>query len=217
MRKIVVVLSGGLDSTTLLYRAIKEFDKVYAITFNYGQKHSKEIEYAETTCKNLNINHKVIDLTCIKELINKSSLTSDVEIPEGHYANENMKSTVVPNRNMIMASIAIAYAINIEADYIALGVHSGDHTIYPDCRPEFIEALKNIAKICDYRQIDIFTPYLKSDKIEIVKDGLELGVDYSLTWTCYKGLDRPCRKCGSCVEREEAFEKNGIIDPLLCD
>ena len=215
--KSVVVLSGGLDSTTVLYGEKRIAEEVFAISFDYGQRHKKELDMAKATCEKLGINHKIIDLSCIKELVSNSCLTSDKEVPEGNYTDENMKSTVVPNRNMIMASIAIAYAINIDADTVALGVHAGDHAIYPDCRPEFIEALKNIAAVCDYKIIDILTPFLLWDKSEIVKRGIELGVDYSLTWTCYKGLDKPCGKCGSCAERAEAFRNNGIIDPLLCD
>jgi len=215
--KSVVVLSGGLDSTTILYGEKRIAEEVFAISFNYGQRHKKELDMAKATCEKLGVSHKIIDLSCIKELVSNSCLTSDIEVPEGNYADENMKSTVVPNRNMIMASIAIAYAINIGADEVVLGVHSGDHAIYPDCRPEFIEALQKVAEVCDYKKIIVRAPFLYNDKGQIIEKGLEWVVDYSLTWTCYKGLDKPCGKCGSCRERAEAFENNGVIDPLLCD
>jgi 7-cyano-7-deazaguanine synthase len=213
--KIICILSGGLDSTTLLYRLKASGYEIKAISFNYGQRHRKELIMANKTCEKLKIDHKIVDLTSIKDLLSNSSLTSDIEVPEGHYEDESMKKTVVPNRNMIMASIAIGYAINIDFDTIALGVHSGDHAIYPDCRPEFIMALRKIAACCDYKTIQILSPYLRSNKTNIVKDGIKLKVDYALTWTCYKGDIKPCGKCGSCQERAEAFKLNGIKDPLL--
>jgi len=212
--KSIIILSGGLDSTTLLYTLLSEGKEVYALSFYYGQRHDKELEYAKKTCKKLGVNHKVIDLFSIHSLIDNSSLTGNIEVPEGEYKDESMKSTVVPNRNMIFASIAIGYAINIGADELALGVHSGDHDIYPDCRPEFIEALRNIAKIANYEQVDIYTPFLNISKTDIVKIGIELNIDYSLTWTCYKGNERACGKCGSCVERLEAFANNNLKDPI---
>jgi len=180
--KTVVVLSGGLDSTCMLYKIMKDYGhEVEAISFNYGQKHKKELEMAKQTCEVLEIKHTIVDVTFLKELLNKSSLLGEQEIPEGHYADDNMKSTVVANRNMIMASIAIGYAINIDADAIALGIHKGDHTIYPDCRPEFADALSNIAAVCDYKVIKVLTPYLSCDKIDIVQDGIQNGVDFSKT------------------------------------
>jgi len=171
--KSVVVLSGGLDSTTILYGEKRIAEEVFAISFNYGQRHKKELDMAKATCEKLGVSHKIIDLSCIKELVSNSCLTSDIEVPEGNYADENMKSTVVPNRNMIMASIAIAYAINIGADEVVLGVHSGDHAIYPDCRPEFIEALQKVAEVCDYKKIIVRAPFLYNDKGQIIEKGLE--------------------------------------------
>lgn len=213
--KSVMILSGGLDSTTLLYQLKAEEKEVYAISFDYGQKHRRELEIAKKTCERLGISHKMVDISSLTELISNSSLTSDKPIPEGHYQEESMKSTVVPNRNMIFAAIAIGYAVNIGAQEIALGVHSGDHAIYPDCRPEFIEALEAIAKVSNYEPVKIYTPFLYFSKSEIVSRGNGLGVDFSLTWTCYNGGEKPCGKCGSCVEREEAFRQNSLKDPLL--
>jgi len=217
MDKTILVLSGGLDSTTLLYKLKDEGRDIKTLSFFYGQKHSKELECAKKICQKLNVENRQIDLSSISKLIDSSSLTSNMDIPEGHYKDENMKNTVVPNRNMIMASIAIGYAVNEGFDTVALGVHSGDHAIYPDCRPEFIQELKDIARIANYKSIDIYTPYLYKDKAEIIAEGIKLNVDYSLTWTCYKGLDKACGKCGSCVERVLAFSKNNYKDPVFYD
>lgn len=213
--KSVIILSGGMDSTTLLYKLLSEQKEVHALSFNYGQRHSRELDAAKATCEKLGVEHKIIDITSIADLISNSSLTSkEIEVPEGHYADDNMKKTVVPNRNSIMANIAIGYAVNIGAQEVALGVHAGDHTIYPDCRPEFIDALRALAKISNWESVEIYTPYLHGDKTSIIAEGILLGVDYSLTWTCYKGGEKACGVCGSCQERLEAFEANGIEDPV---
>jgi len=203
-----------MDSTTLLYKLLDEGKEVKAISFNYGQRHSRELEQAKKTCEKLGIPHKVIDISFIKELVSNSALTGDIDVPHGHYAAENMKLTVVPNRNMIMASIAIGYAVNEDFDEIALGVHAGDHTIYPDCRPEFIKALTEIAGIANERPIGVYAPYLYQDKGDIVLDGKRLGVDYSLTHTCYEGTEIACGKCGACQERKEAFAKAEATDQI---
>lgn len=210
-----MVLSGGMDSTTLLYKLLAEGKEVKAISFNYGQRHNRELEQASATCKKLGVEHKIVDISFIKEIVSNSALTGDMEVPEGHYADETMKQTVVPNRNMIMSSIAIGYAVNLDYDEVALGVHAGDHAIYPDCRPEFIDALSRIAYIANYKPISIYAPYLLVDKGDIAREGVKLGVDYSLTHTCYKGGEQPCGKCGACREREEAFLKAGVADPTV--
>lgn len=220
MKKVVVVLSGGMDSATTLYQAIKDGFDPYTISFNYGQRHKKELDYAKELCENISINHKVVDITNLTEVINKSALTNaDIDVPEGHYAQENMKITVVPNRNMIMYSIAIGYAVNIGALAIYVGVHSGDHAIYPDCRPEFISELDKIAKIANEgfiaEDFTVKAPFLNKTKADIVRIGHELNVPYELTWSCYKGGKEHCGKCGTCVERMEAFELAKIKDPTL--
>ncbi len=214
--RVVIILSGGLDSTTLLHRLLTKKYEIFAVTFNYGQKHSKEIEYAKLTCQKLNIPHKIVSLENINQagFFGNSSLTSTIDIPEGHYANKNMMSTVVPNRNMIMLSLAIAYAISIKSSEIYYGAHAGDHIIYPDCRPDFVSAMQNVAKYCHYWPIKIQAPYLHITKADIVKEGLQFNVDYSLTWTCYKGEEKACGKCGSCTERLEAFSQNDSKDPI---
>lgn len=212
--KAVVIYSGGMDSFTILNKAHLGAYELYALTFDYGQKHGKEIEYASRVCGELQVEHKIIDITAINQLLQSSSLTSDQEIPEGHYEAANMKSTVVPNRNMILLSLAIGYAVDIGASKVFYGAHSGDHAIYPDCRPDFVHAMNKVAKLANYEPVDIVTPYLNSSKIDILADGLSMGLDYGKTWTCYNGRDKACGKCGSCVERLEAFEHNNVSDPL---
>ncbi len=214
--KAVLILSGGLDSTTLLYKLLEEGLEVHALSFNYGQKHSKELKYAQKTCEILGVPYKIVDLSILAatDFFSRSSLTSDLEIPEGHYEEESMKTTVVPNRNMIMISLALGYAITIQAKHVYYGAHAGDHAIYPDCRPIFIEKMQEAARVCHYYPVDLHAPFQHYTKGEIVAEGLKLKADYSLTWTCYKGKDVACGKCGSCVERLEAFEDNDVVDPL---
>jgi len=215
MDKIVVVYSGGIDSFTMLNKYVEENKmEVHAITFNYNQRHSKEIDYAKKVCDILCINHKIVDVSTINQLLKGSSLTDDISIPEGHYKEESMKSTVVPNRNMIFLSLGAGYGASIGAKYIAIGVHSGDHAIYPDCKPEFIYRMNEVMQISDYNPLRLLTPYLMSSKAYIIKKGLELGLDYANAWTCYNGRENACGKCGSCVERLEAFEKAGMKDPI---
>jgi 7-cyano-7-deazaguanine synthase len=213
-KKAVVVYSGGMDSFTVLNTAIQNGLDVYALSFNYGQKHSKELEIAAQVCRELGVSHKVVDITAINSLMANSSLTSDAEIPEGHYEDDNMKSTVVPNRNMVLLSMAIAYAVSLEASKVYYGAHSGDHHIYPDCRPEFVEAMNAVSKIANYQSVEIVTPFLHSSKGDILKTGLKLNLDYSKTWTCYNGRAKSCGKCGACNERLEAFAEQGTTDPL---
>lgn len=214
-KKVVVIYSGGMDSFTVLHKAIESGLTPYALTFDYGQRHIKEIEIAKSVCNELGINHKVIDISAINQLIGGSSLTDNsIDVALGHYQEDNMLSTVVPNRNMILLSLAIGYAVSIKADQVYYGAHSGDHAIYPDCRPEFVEKMNDVAAIANYEKTEIFSPYLNSDKIGILKDGLKMGLDYSKTWTCYNGREKACGLCGSCVERLEAFAKNGLDDPI---
>ena len=218
--KTVVVLSGGLDSTTLLYDVLDRAScpsRVKAISFDYGQRHKIELEKAAETCKKLGVEHKIVDISGINSVIKGSALTDDIDVPEGHYEDESMKVTVVPNRNAIMASIAIGYAVSLDFDRVALGVHAGDHAIYPDCRPVFIKALSVLAEVSNYKPIDIYTPYINFSKSNIVARGINLEVDFSLTHTCYKGNDNACGKCGSCKERLEAFKENNIKDPIKYD
>ncbi|MBG23348.1 MAG: 7-cyano-7-deazaguanine synthase QueC [Idiomarinaceae bacterium] len=215
MAKVVVIYSGGMDSFTVLHRALRDGHEVYALSFNYGQRHVKELEVARKVTNALNVPHKVVDITAINELIANSSLTSNTtDIPEGHYEEASMQSTVVPNRNMILLSLAIGYAVSIGAEAVYYGAHSGDHAIYPDCRPEFVQRMNEVSKIANYEPVEIAVPYLANDKAEILRDGLAMGLDYSNTWTCYNGREKACGKCGACVERLEAFAANNATDPL---
>ncbi|MFM2477440.1 7-cyano-7-deazaguanine synthase QueC [Celerinatantimonas sp. MCCC 1A17872] len=212
--KVVIIYSGGMDSYTVLNKALREGYDAYPLTFDYGQRHKKEIDVARQVTQSLGLEHKVIDITAINQLLQGSSLTSDIDIPEGHYAEESMKSTVVPNRNMILLSLAIGYAVSIGASKVYYGAHSGDHAIYPDCRPEFVNKMNDVSQIANYEPVEIVSPYLHQSKIEILKDGLAMGLDYSQTWTCYNGREKACGRCGACQERLEAFAKNGQVDPL---
>ena len=212
--KVVVVFSGGMDSYTVLHKALRDGFEVFPLTFDYGQKHNKEIEYARRACAALGVSHKIVDITAVNQLLAGSSLTSDIDMPEGHYSDVNMKSTVVPNRNMILLSLAVGYAVSINAQKVFYGAHSGDHEIYPDCRPEFVEKMNSVCAIANYESVEIVTPYLALNKIGILREGLGMGLNYGYTWTCYNGREKACGKCGSCAERLEAFAENQICDPL---
>lgn len=212
--KVVVIYSGGMDSFTVLNRALKDGKDVYALSFDYGQRHVKELDYASKVCKRLNIPHKVIDISAINQLLAGSSLTDNIDIPEGHYEAENMKSTIVPNRNMILLSLAVGYAVSVGADQVYYGAHSGDHAIYPDCRPEFVMKMNDVCQIANYEPVEIFSPYLNVNKTAILTDGISMNLDYSETWTCYNGREKACGKCGACQERLEAFAENEITDPV---
>ena len=215
-KKTVIMLSGGIDSSTLAYYLKDKKYGLYALSFYYGQKHNKEVLIAEKIAKKLQISFKLIDIRNVGKLL-KSSLTSEKEeIPEGHYAEEIMKSTVVPNRNMIMLSIAAGYAKSIEATTLAFAAHTGDHFIYPDCRPDFVMAMRHtLASSFGYEKPfpELIAPFITFDKTDIVRIGYMLKVPFKLTWSCYKGLDKHCGHCGTCVERKEAFKLAKITDP----
>lgn len=212
--KIVVVLSGGMDSATLLYHFVDAGHPVRTISFNYGQRHVKELEAAARLSQRQGVEHVVADLRAINPLLGENSLSGrSVAVPEGHYEEESMKLTVVPNRNMIMLSVAIGWAISLEFDAVAYGAHGGDHAIYPDCRPEFAEAMQQAAGLCDWRPIRLLRPFVHMDKGDIALRGHELGVPFGDTWTCYQGGELHCGKCGACRERIEAFAKHGLTDP----
>lgn len=215
-KKAVVIISGGMDSATLLYDVVHKGVEVYALTFDYNQRHKKEIKCAKALCKELKVPHKIIDISQIgRELLQGSSQTSgDVAVPHGHYESENMKLTVVPNRNMILLSLAVGYAFSLSAEKVYYGAHGGDHAIYPDCRPAFVSALNGAVLEADWKKTIVVAPYLSMDKGDIVKLGLKLGVPFEKTWTCYEGKELACGKCGSCQERLEAFKKAGAIDPV---
>jgi 7-cyano-7-deazaguanine synthase len=228
----VVVVSGGLDSVTLLHHAVHTRntinEELHVISFNYGQKHKGELLYARYHASLLGASIEVVDLTNITYLLAQggSSLVSDSEVPEGHYGEESMKQTVVPNRNMIMASIAAGYAVAIGAKGLWMGVHAGDHFIYPDCRPPFFQALnasivignEGFGSISEQPEMQplqdfVFTPFIKWSKNQIAHRAFELNVEIENTWSCYKGGSIHCGKCGTCVERQEAIHSTGYLDP----
>ena len=211
---VVVIYSGGMDSFTLLHLARARGLKVHALSFNYGQRHVRELDVAAAVCQAEGIPHKVIDIRAMSEVMSGSSLTSDIEVPEGHYEEDTMKATVVPNRNMILLSLATGYAVTTGAGAVWYGAHGGDHAIYPDCRPESVEKMDAVCRVANYEPVGIEAPFMAMDKGQILAEGLKLGLDYSQTWTCYNGRDKACGRCGSCVERLEAFAANGVTDPL---
>jgi 7-cyano-7-deazaguanine synthase len=216
MQKTVVVLSGGMDSATLLYHLADAGHEVKTISVNYGQRHVRELDSAARLSEALDVENVVADLRAINPLLGSSNSLSStsIDIPEGHYEEESMKLTVVPNRNMIILSVAVGWALSLKYDAVAYGAHSGDHAIYPDCRPEFAEALDRAVQLCDWHSMKLLRPFVGMDKGDIAKRGHELGVPFHLTWTCYKGLERHCGKCGACQERIEAFHKFDLADPV---
>lgn len=211
MKDSVIVVSGGMDSITLLYDKKEEI--ALAVTFDYGSKHNaREIAWAKVHCGRLGIRHIVIKLDFMQKYFTSSLLEGGDEIPEGHYADENMKSTVVPFRNGIMLSVAAGIAESNGLKKILIANHGGDHTIYPDCRPEFIGAMDRAIANGTYEDVRIDAPYTNITKADIAKIGKRLGIDYSETWSCYKGGERHCGKCGTCIERKEAMAVAGIDD-----
>ena len=212
MKDCILILRGGMDSTTLLYDYKGRI--ALAISFDYGSNHNaKEIPFAKYHCDKLGIKHLVIPLEFMGQYFRSSLLEGDAAIPEGHYAAENMKSTVVPFRNGIMLSVAVGMAESNNLQYVMMANHGGDHTIYPDCRPEFVEAFDAAAHAGTFNGVRLLSPYCNMTKGEIAARGKELGIDYSKTWSCYRGGDKHCGKCGTCVERQEALAQAGIPDP----
>lgn len=213
--KTILIYSGGLDSTTLLYYLLKNNHDVKCLSINYGQKHKKEIESSKYFCKKLNVEHEIVDVSSITKLISNSSLTSDKKVPEGHYEEESMKVTIVPNRNMIMLSIAIGWAINEKFDNVAYAAHNGDHAIYPDCREGFAEHVSLAAQLADWHPVKVIRPFINFSKTEIAKLAGDLNVEIDKTWSCYNGKNIHCGKCGTCVERIEALELSGVNDETI--
>ena len=213
--KTILIYSGGLDSTVLLHQLVKQGDVVKCLSVNYGQKHKKEIDSAKYFCNKLKVAHEIVDISSVTRLISSSALTSNAEVPEGHYAEDSMKSTVVPNRNMIMLSVAIGWAINEKFDAVAYAAHNGDHTIYPDCREEFVNHVSKAAELADWHSVKIIRPFIGLSKADIAKIANELNVEIDKTWSCYKGKEFHCGKCGTCVERIEALELAEIKDNTI--
>lgn len=215
--KVVSLLSGGMDSSVLAFHLRREGHEVLPLAFIYGQRHSREVNAAKTLCQFSGFRLEVANIKNLQSFLSGgSSLTNpDIPVPEGHYADETMKATIVPNRNMIMLAIAGAYAITQGAEAIAIAAHAGDHAIYPDCRPEFHNAVGRAFELCDYRPLTLLRPFIDLTKDRIAALGHQLDVPFSMTWSCYKGGELHCGKCGTCVERKEAFELAGLIDPTF--
>ena len=211
MKDSVIIVSGGMDSVTLLYDMKDRI--ALAISFDYGSNHNaKEIAFAKLHCERLGIKHIVRGLGFMHQYLKSSLLEGADAIPEGHYASENMNSTVVPFRNGIMLSIAAGIAESNDLKYVMMANHGGDHTIYPDCRPEFVKAMSDATKFGTYPGVQILAPYTDITKTDIARRGKQLGIDYAETWSCYKGGEKHCGKCGTCVERKEALRDAGIED-----
>lgn len=214
MKNSVIIVSGGMDSITLLYDHKDEI--ALGISFDYGSNHNaREIPFAKMHCERLGIKHITINLDFMHQYFKSSLLDGAEAIPEGHYADDNMKSTVVPFRNGIMLSIAIGIAESNNLDQVFIANHGGDHTIYPDCSPEFINAIDAAATAGTYNNVKVVAPYTKITKSDIARIGKKLGIDYTETWSCYKGGEVHCGKCGTCVERKEALAEAGIEDKTI--
>ncbi len=215
---VVLMLSGGLDSTVLGYRLRAGGSRLTMLSFDYGQRHRGELEYARRSAVRLTGVHRVVDLSAISGLLAGSSLTDTaVEVPDGHYTEPSMRATVVPNRNAIMLDVAVAQAITVKAGAVAFGAHAGDHPIYPDCRPAFLDAYRRMAVLANAGflapQFTVLAPFIGLSKADIVHIGADLGVPFADTWSCYKEGERHCGTCGTCVERREAFQLAGVTDP----
>lgn len=218
----VITFSGGLDSTVLLYHLRSEGHGVHALTIDYGQRHRIELQRAAKIAGELGVPHRVVDLRGVNGLLPGSSLTDGaVDVPLGHYTDESMKATVVPNRNMLLLATAAAWAISLKADHIAYAAHAGDHAIYPDCRPEFADAMAHAIALADWHSVKLIRPFVNLSKEAIVARGAELGVPFADTWSCYQGGEalggKHCGACGTCIERREAFLLAAVDDPTPYD
>ena len=215
--KAVILLSGGMDSTVALWHTLAEGHEIVAcLGANYGSKHNaKELPMAQWQAEKAGIPFQTAELTFMNHLFTSDLLQSGGEIPEGHYEEENMKSTVVPFRNGILLSVAAGYAESLDAEALVIAAHSGDHAIYPDCREEFMAPMAEAIKVGTYPDLELLRPFVALRKEDIAARGAELGVDFEHTWSCYKGQELHCGKCGTCVERKEAFALAGLTDPTV--
>lgn len=211
MKDNLIILSGGMDSITMLYEYREQI--ALALSFDYGSNHNqRELPFASLHCERLRVPHIIIPLDFIHRYFRSSLLEGADAIPEGNYDDDNMRSTVVPFRNGIMLAIAAGMAESRGLDRIMMANHAGDHAIYPDCRADFVEAMSQAAALGTYNNVQLFTPYTNLTKADIARHGKELGIDYNETWSCYKGGEIHCGKCGTCVERREALREAGIED-----
>lgn len=212
--KTVLIYSGGLDSSVLLFDLVKGGHEVHALSVDYGQRHLRELDSAHIIASSLGIEHRVLDLSSLGGILMGSALTDrQVHVPEGHYEEASMRATVVPNRNMVLLSLAGAWAIAINAESVSYAAHAGDHAIYPDCRPEFGDAIDQVLSLADWNPLYLHRPFVELTKADIVRRGAELGVPFVDTWSCYQGGELHCGRCSTCVERREAFYLSGVVDP----
>jgi 7-cyano-7-deazaguanine synthase len=217
-RHAIVIASGGLDSTVLAYWLAARGAELTLLSVDYGQRHRVELEHATDIARLLNCPQEIIDLSALGRLLAGSALTdAEMSVPDGYYTDKSMRATVVPNRNAIMLDIAVAMAVARKADVVAFGAHAGDHAIYPDCRPEFVERFTRSVRTANegllVDEFEIVAPFLTQSKTDIVRLGAALGVPFERTWSCYRGEAEHCGTCGTCTERKEAFEQSGISDP----
>ena len=214
--KVVVLCSGGMDSVAALHWARRHHDVRAALSFDYGAKHNqREIPFAVAQAGQLGVPHRTIALDFIGQLFASDLLKTGGEIPDGHYADETMRRTVVPFRNGIMLSVAAGFAESVGAAGLVIAAHGGDHAIYPDCREEFMRAMGDALRLGTYAGIALLRPFIASDKSQVAAEGARLGVDFAQTWSCYKGGAVHCGQCGTCVERREAFLLAGLLDPTV--
>ncbi|EDM69681.1 hypothetical protein RAZWK3B_12312 [Roseobacter sp. AzwK-3b] len=215
--KTIVICSGGLDSVSLAHKVAAEHELAGLLSFDYGQRHAKELDFAARCAERLGVAHRVVDLRAVGAALTGSALTDDLDVPDGHYAEETMKITVVPNRNAIMLAVGFGMAAAQKADAVATAVHGGDHFIYPDCRPDFIAAFQAMEDhaLDGVAKVQLYTPFVTGSKADIVTEGARHGTPFEDTWSCYKGGEVHCGRCGTCVERREAFHLAGIADPTV--
>lgn len=216
MKDTVCIYSGGMDSFTMVANTHAARRLHSALGFYYGQRHSKELDYARQYCADIDVPYHTIDLGGLQRHLLNSALTdASVELPQSvHHEDDAQRATVVPNRNMIMLSIAVGYAVSNELDMVLFGAHGGDRTVYPDCRAEFISLLSQAAQIAGWHRVSIGAPFIDTDKTGILRLGLSLNLDYRRAWTCYEGGALACGRCGSCRERLDAFARVGVADPM---
>ncbi|MBR1518940.1 MAG: 7-cyano-7-deazaguanine synthase QueC [Prevotella sp.] len=211
MKSSLIIVSGGMDSVTMLHDHKEEI--ALAVSFDYGSNHNaREIECAAYHCKLLGIKHIVIPLEFFTNYFKSSLLEGDDAIPEGNYDDNNIRSTVVPFRNGIMLAIAAGIAESNGLQRLLIANHGGDHSIYPDCRPEFISAIDAATKAGTYNHVEVYAPYTNITKTDIARIGHRLKIDYSKTWSCYRGGKIHCGRCATCLERREALREAGVED-----